>query len=111
MRDSSTPGDGNFAQNNRTLTETSFPMTENFRKVTTVSLINAKKTIASNSSNSNYQNIPKLEPSKCSSKKSGAISAYAANTHQGIIRSYNEDRVSVILNMIIFFFDSSGKKY
>jgi len=27
------------------------------------------------------------------------INSYAANTHQGIQRNYNEDRVSIILNM------------
>lgn len=48
----------------------------------------------------NYNDVPKLEPSKCSSKRNGLIAAYAANTHQGIIRNYNEDRVSIILNMV-----------
>lgn len=43
--------------------------------------------------------IPKIEPSKCSTKKNGIIKAYAANTHQGLIRNYNEDRVSIILNI------------
>jgi len=28
------------------------------------------------------------------------VLSYAANTHQGIIRNYNEDRVSIILNII-----------
>jgi protein phosphatase 2C family protein 2/3 len=28
------------------------------------------------------------------------VVAYAANTNQGIIRSYNEDRVSIILNIL-----------
>jgi len=28
------------------------------------------------------------------------VVSYAANTHQGIIRNYNEDRVSIILNII-----------
>ena len=32
--------------------------------------------------------------------KSGIISAYAAITNQGIYRSYNEDRVSIILNIV-----------
>ena len=44
--------------------------------------------------------LPKFEPSKCSSKKNGVIKAYAANTHQGLIRNYNEDRVAIILNII-----------
>lgn len=28
------------------------------------------------------------------------VVAYAANTNQGIIRTYNEDRVSIILNIL-----------
>lgn len=44
--------------------------------------------------------MPKLDPSKCSTKENGTIVAYAANTHQGLIRNYNEDRVSIILNIV-----------
>ncbi len=48
-----------------------------------------------------YQNFVKTyEPSKYASKKNGVVSSYAANTHQGIVRNYNEDRVSIILNII-----------
>ena len=32
--------------------------------------------------------------------KNGVVAAYAANTHQGIVRNYNEDRVSIILNIV-----------
>ena len=39
------------------------------------------------------------EPSKTSKKKMGLIKSYAVNTYQGIIRNYNEDRVSIIVNM------------
>jgi protein phosphatase PTC2/3 len=39
------------------------------------------------------------EPTKASSKKVGVIKSYAANTNQGIMREYNEDRVSIILNL------------
>ena len=28
------------------------------------------------------------------------VRGYAANTHQGLIRNYNEDRVSIILNIM-----------
>ena len=31
--------------------------------------------------------------------KNGPIKAYAANTNQGLLRDYNEDRVSIILNI------------
>ena len=32
-------------------------------------------------------------------KENGVVKAYAANTNQGIVRDYNEDRVSIVLNM------------
>jgi protein phosphatase 2C family protein 2/3 len=40
-----------------------------------------------------------FEEAKFASKSHGIIVSYAANTHQGIQRNYNEDRVSIILNM------------
>ena len=40
-----------------------------------------------------------LSPGKISAKSFGVIKSYAANTNQGIVRDYNEDRVSVIINM------------
>ena len=36
---------------------------------------------------------------KTSSKSYGIIKAYSVNTNQGIIRNYNEDRVSIVINM------------
>ena len=39
------------------------------------------------------------EPSKTSKKKMGIIKSYGVNTFQGIVRDYNEDRVSIIVNM------------
>ena len=45
-------------------------------------------------------NIPILDPSRHSTKTTGKIKSFAANTHQGLIRNYNEDRVSIILNMM-----------
>jgi len=44
--------------------------------------------------------LPNFEPTKCSVRKNGVIYGYAANTNQGIIRDYNEDRVSIILNIM-----------
>ena len=29
----------------------------------------------------------------------GLIKSYGVNTYQGIVRNYNEDRVSIIINM------------
>ena len=40
-----------------------------------------------------------ITPGKISAKSFGVITSYAANTNQGIVRDYNEDRVSVIINM------------
>ena len=36
---------------------------------------------------------------KCSLKENGIVKGYAASTDQGLIRDYNEDRVSIILNI------------
>ncbi len=44
--------------------------------------------------------LPNLEPSKSSTKKNGIVKSYAANTHQGLVRNYNEDRVAIILNIM-----------
>ena len=44
-------------------------------------------------------------PGKVSTKSYGPIKAYAANTNQGIARDYNEDRVSIIININPFFVD------
>ena len=38
-------------------------------------------------------------PGKVSTKSYGYIKAYAANTNQGISRNYNEDRVSIMINI------------
>ena len=43
--------------------------------------------------------LKNFEDAKFASKMHGLIISYAANTHQGIQRNYNEDRVSIILNM------------
>ncbi len=42
----------------------------------------------------------KFDLAKSSIKRNGLVWAYAANTHQGLVRNYNEDRVSIILNII-----------
>ena len=44
--------------------------------------------------------IPNYEPTKCSARRSGIVRAYAANTNQGLIRNYNEDRVAIVLNIL-----------
>ena len=47
----------------------------------------------------NLIEMKNYETTKISSKKNGPIKSYAANTNQGILRDYNEDRVSIILNV------------
>lgn len=44
--------------------------------------------------------LPNHDPTKCSTKRNGVIKAYAANTNQGMVRNYNEDRVAIILNIL-----------
>ncbi len=44
--------------------------------------------------------MPNHEATKCSLRRNGIVRAYAANTNQGLVRSYNEDRVSIILNIV-----------
>lgn len=46
-------------------------------------------------------NVPlyKIDPSRTSKRKTGIIKAYAANTNIGINRTYNEDRVSIIMSV------------
>ena len=44
-----------------------------------------------------------FESAKFSNKRNGLVSGYGANTNQGIVRNYNEDRVAIILNMLCHF--------
>ena len=44
------------------------------------------------------RHLPKFENSKVIVKDFGKIKAFGVNTHQGTVRSYNEDRVSILLN-------------
>ena len=44
--------------------------------------------------------LPFFQTSKISSKAFGMVRAFAANTNVGIVRKANEDRISIILNVI-----------
>jgi protein phosphatase 2C family protein 2/3 len=44
--------------------------------------------------------LPNHSATKLSTKRNGKIRSYGANTNQGISRNYNEDRVSIILNIV-----------
>lgn len=51
------------------------------------------------------KNSIQLDPTRKSTQESGVIKSYAVNTNEGLIRNYNEDRVSIILNIM-----QSGKQ-
>jgi hypothetical protein len=42
--------------------------------------------------------LPYFEKAKVIVKEFGAVKAFSVNTHQGTVRNYNEDRVSILLN-------------
>lgn len=46
----------------------------------------------------NEHNLPPFQKSKVIIKDFGKIAGFAVNTHQGTVRNYNEDRVSILLN-------------
>lgn len=46
------------------------------------------------------QKFDKYENTRYSTKSLNIIKSFAANTHQGVVRKYNEDRVSIILNIV-----------
>jgi len=41
-----------------------------------------------------------FQNSKTSNKKFGVVKSFAANTHTGLVRKANEDRIAIILNVI-----------
>jgi serine/threonine protein phosphatase PrpC len=43
--------------------------------------------------------VPKVEDVKFIEKPNGVIKGYAVNTFHGMLKSYNEDRVSIIMNI------------
>jgi len=46
------------------------------------------------------KDFEKYEAARHSAKSLSVVKAFAANTHQGTVRKYNEDRVSIILNIV-----------
>jgi hypothetical protein len=44
--------------------------------------------------------LPDYQNAKYSNKRNGLVAGYGANTNQGIVRNYNEDRVAIILNIM-----------
>lgn len=46
------------------------------------------------------KSFEKYESARHSAKSLAVVKSFAANTHQGTVRKYNEDRVSIILNIV-----------
>lgn len=46
----------------------------------------------------NYE-IPRIEDANFIEKSNGCIKGYAVNTFHGLVKNYNEDRVSIIMNI------------
>ena len=40
--------------------------------------------------------MPDYQNAKFSAKRNGVVAGYGANTNQGIVRNYNEDRVAIM---------------
>lgn len=43
--------------------------------------------------------FPKYKKASCSSVSNGSIKSYGVNSYRGLVKKYNEDRVSIILNI------------
>lgn len=52
------------------------------------------------SENQKTKGLPDYTNAKFSNKRNGMVAGYGANTNQGIVRTYNEDRVAIILNIM-----------
>lgn len=61
---------------------------------------NLREEIAVSTNDYIRQLMPDYQPAKYSAKRNGIVAAYGANTNQGIVRNYNEDRVAIILNIM-----------
>jgi len=44
--------------------------------------------------------ISNISPAKCSVRHNGVVVGYAVATNQGLIKNYNEDRVSIVSNIV-----------
>jgi hypothetical protein len=66
--------------------------------IKTMSSLNQFHTINTDTPRDNFL-YPNLDKVKISHKNFGIVEAYAAITTEGIVRNYNEDRVSIILNI------------
>jgi protein phosphatase 2C family protein 2/3 len=44
--------------------------------------------------------ISNISPAKCSVRDNGVVAGYAVVTNQGLVKTYNEDRVSIVSNIV-----------
>lgn len=49
---------------------------------------------------SKKRQIAAVDESKTSDKKNGIVEAFAANTHCGVLKESNDDRVSIVTNLL-----------
>jgi len=104
-------GDSPKIKNNMNTMNTMNNMKINNKPINNINALNSildkDKFITSNDESNftlNHYNchtkIKKFENAKFGMKPNGVITSYGANTHQGLYRNYNEDRVSIILNVL-----------
>ena len=43
--------------------------------------------------------FPKYKKASCSSSSNGSVKSYGVNSYRGLVKKYNEDRMSIILNI------------
>jgi hypothetical protein len=117
-----------FSTTNRKTADNKYAFKNAFSKLTELLEVNANQSSANNNNNinSNSININResqtksgnnketflvshktiltpyrfYDEAKFSTKSYGSVVSYGVNTNQGIVRNYNEDRVSIILNVI-----------
>lgn len=77
--------------------KSNFPSTTKNQPISIMSLFASNLPLDIKHLNNFY---PSYDSSKYSAKSLGVVKSYSANTHQGTVRDYNEDRVSIILNII-----------
>ena len=51
-------------------------------------------------SKSKSRKVAGVDESKISDKKNGIVEAFAANTHCGTLKESNDDRVSIVTNLL-----------
>lgn len=64
------------------------------------SLVSSRASFDDHAKLRNAAETPRGETTKISAKQNGCVKAYAASTNSGLVRGYNEDRVSIINNIL-----------